>query len=153
MTRVHNKMNVAVYTSVSVLATAVCLGAGYSTSNDVGETLRNIFKSRLHILVSSEMGVYHFFCDYCMIVVNMAYNLLFLFGKLVQRIFFGNLRDAEIQVCSLLYSPLSSILLYYLIPSISIYYILFPPRSHLTLSFFLPKRPFYLLLTSILELE
>eukprot|EP00026_Physarum_polycephalum_P001391 Phypoly_transcript_01392.p1 GENE.Phypoly_transcript_01392~~Phypoly_transcript_01392.p1 ORF type:complete len:855 (-),score=140.50 Phypoly_transcript_01392:868-3168(-) len=27
----------------------------------------------------------------------MAYNLLFLFGKLIQKIFFGNLRDAEIQ--------------------------------------------------------
>lgn len=28
----------------------------------------------------------------------MAYNLLFLFGKLVQKVFFGSLRDAETQV-------------------------------------------------------
>lgn len=32
----------------------------------------------------------------------MAYNLLFLFGKLVQKVFFGHLRDAEIQVWSAL---------------------------------------------------
>jgi autocrine motility factor receptor len=75
-------MNIAAYTSVSVLATAISLGTVYSSSNhDLPETLKNIFKSRIHILI----------------VVNMAYNLLFLFGKLVQKVFFGNLRDAEIQ--------------------------------------------------------
>lgn len=45
-------MNITLYTSISVLATAICLGSGYSAYGDIGETLRNAFKSRLHILVS-----------------------------------------------------------------------------------------------------
>lgn len=68
-----------IYTTLSVLATAVVLGAGWNNSDNLVPFIAYIINSKFNVLV----------------LLNLAFNLLFLFGKLLQFIFFGNLRDSE----------------------------------------------------------
>jgi len=76
-------MNLSVYTSLSVLGAALCFGNAYNLSQNISPTsisfVSILFSSRFNILV----------------MLNLSYNLLFLFGKAVQKVFFGKLREVE----------------------------------------------------------
>ncbi|KAL6077071.1 E3 ubiquitin-protein ligase amfr-like [Balamuthia mandrillaris] len=67
------------YTSLSVLCTAVCVAQAYAHTNTFPQLVAYMTSSKTTVLV----------------LTNMAYNLLFLLGKLVQVTFFGKLRAEE----------------------------------------------------------
>eukprot|EP01114_Cavostelium_apophysatum_P014095 TRINITY_DN3566_c0_g1_i2.p1 TRINITY_DN3566_c0_g1~~TRINITY_DN3566_c0_g1_i2.p1 ORF type:complete len:627 (+),score=161.01 TRINITY_DN3566_c0_g1_i2:232-2112(+) len=70
------------YTSLSVLTAAVVIGNGYGMANP-GSRLVNV----VHHIFSSRFNV--------LIMLNLAMSLLFVFGKFLQLVFFGKLRDVE----------------------------------------------------------
>eukprot|EP01119_Soliformovum_irregulare_P004348 TRINITY_DN1533_c0_g2_i2.p1 TRINITY_DN1533_c0_g2~~TRINITY_DN1533_c0_g2_i2.p1 ORF type:complete len:660 (-),score=192.88 TRINITY_DN1533_c0_g2_i2:91-2070(-) len=75
-------MNFAAYTSLSFLGAAICFGSAYqtyTTTENIDAAYQRILGNKLNILV----------------IINLAYNILFLFGKFIQWLVFGPLRPIE----------------------------------------------------------
>jgi len=69
----------ALYVAFSLVVTSICLGKAYVNTQNVAQMLAYLFTSKFLVLV----------------LTNASYTILFLFGKLVQYIFFGKLREQE----------------------------------------------------------
>jgi uncharacterized membrane protein YraQ (UPF0718 family) len=105
-------VNTLLYTSISVAATAICIGNAYHATQGhemrLASLIAYLFQSKLYVLVclpSQQLQSCHCQQAYsrslsfdvliAQVLVNMKYNLLFLLGKLTQYIFFGALRPDE----------------------------------------------------------
>eukprot|EP01135_Chromosphaera_perkinsii_P005636 Nk52_evm7s356 gene=Nk52_evmTU7s356 len=83
-------VNLQTYTTVSVAATALAIG--YASRRVAGEyhlSNAHMLTQISTVLLADKMCI--------IVVVNMAYNLLFILGKAIQHFFFGELRSIESQ--------------------------------------------------------
>ena len=111
-------MNTLIYTTASVLAASLCLGDAFYAVPDsenmedwIAKFVVYLMSSKVYTLVRARMLFAEILCGICVvlryctdigasltsrqILMNMAYNLLFLFGKVTQVLFFGQLRADE----------------------------------------------------------